>query len=73
LVDYVVLLFRCSGFTNQIRLNLLETLLTSASRVMWRSYDRLCQDSVNVLFSVLWKQSLWWGCADASAVTDDSG
>jgi len=33
LVDYV-LLFRCSGFTNQIRLNFLETLLTSASRVM---------------------------------------
>jgi len=31
------------------------------------------QDSVTVLFSVLWKKSLWWGCADASAVTDDSG
>jgi len=41
LADYVVLLFRCSGFTNQIRLNILETPLTSASRIMWRSYDRL--------------------------------
>jgi len=26
-----------------------------------------------VLFSVLWSQSLWSGCADASAATDDSG
>jgi len=40
LVDYV-LLFRCSGITNQIRLNFLETLLTSASRVKWQSYDHL--------------------------------
>jgi len=31
-----MLLFPCSGFTNQIRLNILETL-----RVMWWSYDRL--------------------------------
>jgi len=31
------------------------------------------QDSVRVLFSVLWKRSLWWGCADASSVTDVSG
>jgi len=41
LVDHVVLFFHCSRFTNQIRLKFLETLLTSALRVMWWSYDRL--------------------------------
>jgi len=50
--------------------NFTDVTIMGHVTVIWSPVPK---DSVRVLLSVWWKQSLWWGCADASAGTDDSG